>query len=311
VDDTKHIRPEVLAEEQAEMPDELYRQEYYCDFSAANVGAIFGRYIEQAEKEGRIGPLGLGGDDEVWVTSDIGYRDKAAFVWWRRLRGGFEIFHYDDGSGMDAEEWITRLRGQPAAAKLVLPHDARARTFQSKRTVVETFLADPPWPGCGACKRAAQARLDNSGRLSRRIRISNAEAVEPFLMAMRAYAFRYDAETKTFSSEPEHNWASHGADAFMEGASILVDLEPQPQKSKIMIPSIDRTWDLETLFETVGRRHQSGRLCCHLPETQWARLRQGRARTQAVPRRRAPTAWGPEAALAVRGSPTEMATRWE
>ena len=52
--ETNHIAPEVLASERRQMPDELFRQEYLCDFSAANVGAIFGRYMEQAEKEGRI-----------------------------------------------------------------------------------------------------------------------------------------------------------------------------------------------------------------------------------------------------------------
>jgi phage terminase large subunit len=253
-DDTKHISDAVLADERSEMPDELYRQEYMCDFSAANVGAIFGRYIEQAEREGRIGPVERAGG-EVWVTSDIGYRDKAAFVWWRRMRGGFEVFHYDDGSGMDAEEWITRLRAQPAADKLILPHDARAKTFQSRKTVVETFLADPPWKDCEVRVNAQRKKHDsiNSGRLVlRRIRISNSESVEPFLMAMRAYAFKYDTETKTFSSEPEHNWASHGADAFMEGAAIMTELEPEPAKTRIIIPSINRTWTLDDLHETCG-----------------------------------------------------------
>jgi hypothetical protein len=147
VKDTKHISESVLADERAQMPDELYRQEYDCDFSAANVGAIFGRYIEQAEKEGRICALDSFGEGEVWVTSDIGYRDKAAWVWWRRMRGGFEIFHYDDGSGMDAEEWSQRLSKQPAADVLILPHDARAKSFASKRSSVETLLTNKPWPG--------------------------------------------------------------------------------------------------------------------------------------------------------------------
>jgi phage terminase large subunit len=172
------------------------------------------------------------------------------------MRGGFEIFHYDDGSGMDAEEWITRLRAQPAADKLILPHDARAKTFQSSRTVVETFLADTPWVGCEVRVNAQRKKADsiNAGRLmpARRIRISSSDACEPFLMAMRAYAFKYDTETKTFSSEPEHNWASHGADAFMEGAAVLHELEPEAPKTRVIIPSINRTWTLDDLHETCG-----------------------------------------------------------
>jgi hypothetical protein len=262
---TKHMSEAVLAAERAEMPDELYRQEYDCDFSAANVGAIFGRYIEQAEKQGRICELDSRADDgEVWVTSDIGYRDKAAFTWWRRMRGGFEIFWYDDGSGMDAEEWSERLSKQPRADVLILPHDAKVKTFQSKRSSVETFLTNPPWPGVDVRVNEQRRKSDsiNSGRLMlRRVRISSAPVCEPFLAAMRAYSFKYDEETKTFSSEPNHDWSSHCADSFMEGAARLTELEPAPPKKTIIVPPIDRSFTLEQLHSTVSPFNQrSGRL---------------------------------------------------
>lgn len=253
---TGHIRPEVLEQERREMPDELYRQEYMTDFSAANIGAIFGRYIEQAEKDGRICALDERFDGEVWVTSDIGYRDKAAFVWWRRMRGGAEIFHYDDGSGMDAEEWSARLAKQPRADVLILPHDARVKTFQSKRSTVETFLTQPPWPGVDVRVNEARRKSDsiNAGRLMlRRLRISNAPVCEPFLAAMRAYAYKYDEATKSFSSEPDHNWASHPADAYMEGAARLIDLEPpKPPATQVIVPPLDRTFQLDQLWQTVA-----------------------------------------------------------
>jgi hypothetical protein len=266
VSDTLHIPPEVLADERREMPDELYRQEYDCDFSASNVGAIFGRYIEQAMRDGRIchvDPPGFNEASEIWVTSDIGYRDKAAWVWWRRLRGGFEIFHYDDASGLDAEEWSERLGGQPRADKLILPHDARARTFASKRSAVETLLEQPPWAGCEIRVNAQRHKKDsiNAGRrMLRQCRIDDGEACKPFLAAMRAYAYKYDAETKTFSQEPEHTWASHGADAYMEGAAILEALEPPPPERKVVVPPLHNTFTLDQLHETCGPRSGSGRI---------------------------------------------------
>jgi hypothetical protein len=264
VQDTHHIPQHVLDDERREMPDELYRQEYDCDFSAANVGAIFGRYVEQAEKQGRICFVDRPSvNDEVWVTSDIGYRDKAAFVWWKRMRGGFEIFHYDDGSGMDAEEWIPRLQKQPRADVLILPHDARAKSFASKRSVVETFLADRPWAGCDVRVNEQRKKADsiNAGRLMlRRVRISNNEACKPFLQALRAYHFKYDEETKTFRSEPEHDWSSHPADAYMEGAAKLVEVEPPPPEKTIIVPPLSHAFTLDQLHETVGMQSKQGRL---------------------------------------------------
>jgi hypothetical protein len=264
VDDTKHIPQSVLDDERREMPDELYRQEYDCDFSAANVGAIFGRYIEQAEKQGRICFVDRPSvNDEVWVTSDIGYRDKAAFVWWKRMRGGFEIFHYDDGSGMDAEEWIPRLRKQPRADVICLPHDAKAKSFASKRSVVETFLSDRPWEGVDVRVNELRKKADsiNAGRLMlRRVRISNNEVCKPLVQALRAYHFKYDEETKTFSSEPEHDWSSHPCDAYMEGSAKLAVIEPPPPEKTIIVPPLNRTFTLDQLHETVGPSANQGRL---------------------------------------------------
>ena len=264
VADTQHIAQSVLDDERREMPDELYRQEYDCDFSAANVGAIFGRYVEQMEKQGRICFVDRPGpNDEVWVTSDIGYRDKASFVWWKRMRGGFEIFHYDDGSGMDAEEWIPRLRKQPRADVLILPHDARAKSFASRRSVVETFLSERPWAGVDVRVNEQRKKADsiNAGRLMlRRVRIANNEACAPLLQALRAYHFKYDEETKTFSSEPEHDWSSHPADAYMEGAAKLVEIEPPPPEKTIIVPPLSHSFSLDQLHETVGMHSNQGRL---------------------------------------------------
>jgi hypothetical protein len=80
-------------------------------------------------------------------------------------------------------------------------------------------------------------------------------------MAMRAYSFKYDEETKTFSSEPNHDWSSHPADAFMEGAARLTELEPPPPKKTIIVPAMDRSFTLEQLHETVNPFNRpSGRL---------------------------------------------------
>ena len=262
---TGHISQDILDQERREMPDELYRQEYETSFSAANVGAIFGKYIEALEKRGGVCEVSAQGDPaEVFVTSDIGYRDKAAFIWWRRLRGGWEIFHYDEGTGMDAGDWVERLRDQPPAGTLILPHDARAKTFVSKQSVMETFLKDRPWDRCEVRVNEQRKKQDsiNAGRvmLKGSIRISAGEACAPLLLALRDYSFKYDDKTKTFSSEPDHNWSSHAADAFMEGAARLEMPAPQPAPAQIVVPPINRTFTLEQLHETVGWSSQEARL---------------------------------------------------
>lgn len=259
---TGHIDAIVLADEQRQMPDELFRQEYMCDFSAANVGAIFGRYIEAAEKSGRICTLEPDPLAEVWITSDIGYRDKAAFWWWRVVMGGFELFHYDEGTGMDADDWVDRLKDQPRANVLVLPHDAKVKTFQSKRSVVETFLQAQQWGDVRV--NAVRKKQDsiNAGRVVlKRCRFDRVMCKDG-LAALRAYHFKYDEEQKIMSSEPEHDWSSHAADAFMEGAAALGEFVApveKPAPDRQLLTPLSHQFNLEQLWQHCGPQ-QTGRI---------------------------------------------------
>ena len=227
VDDTKVLSASVLDEERRNMPDELYRQEYHCDWSAANVGSILGRYVEAAEKEGRIT------DDveydvegaPIEISSDIGRRHISAFWFWQPQVDGFTLVDYDEGAGLDAGEWIERLQkrlGNRKLGKVWLPHDAKAKTFAARHSAVEQFLA-----GFGHDKVAVvpQSKLKghaiNAGQVVlRHCRFHKTRCADG-LAALRSWAYEYDDERKQYSREPMQDWACDAADAFCEGAKIM------------------------------------------------------------------------------------------
>jgi hypothetical protein len=204
------------------MPEELARQEYLVDFSAANVGAILGNRIEKAEREGRI-------SDEVQydangggvvVTSDIGYRDTAAFWFWQAIPGGYQLLAYDEDSGLDASDWIERLKAQPIPiARVLLPHDAKAKTFSSRNSVLEQFLQGGF--KCGIVPKTRIVDRINAARsVVTRCKFAKSACTKGIQM-LRDWAFKYDESRKTFSREPEHNYASHGGDAFSYGCQSV------------------------------------------------------------------------------------------
>lgn len=228
VSETRLIPQDVLDEERRTMPDELYRQEYECDFSAANIGAILGKYIEELERKGW-----LDSDDALYdpslpveVSSDIGYRDAAAWWFWQRLRGGWNVIDYVENTGMDADDWIEYLRTMPYRFGTIwLPHDARVKTFQSKRSSVEAFLSAQIAERVRIVPAAKVKDRINAARvLVRRCRFSPSAAQG--VMTLRAWQFKYDEERKVFSAEPEHDWASHGGDAFSYYAQVAELKEP-------------------------------------------------------------------------------------
>lgn len=244
---------EVEDEKRLGMPDELARQEYLCDFSAANVGAILGRYMERAEKEGRIArepvfDLDGGG---IIVTSDIGFRDTASFWFWQQQPNRrFALVDYDEDNGLDAEEWIERLSEKPwRVAKLLLPHDARAKTFQSRHTVVQQFI-NAKWAESVGLVPAlkAQDKINAARSVLPRCVFDAANCAQGIL-ALREWSFKWDEERRTYSREPDHNWASHAADAFCYGAAMLRDHEavPAPKGVPADIPAASQ-FTLEQLY---------------------------------------------------------------
>ncbi len=255
INDTGVLSEDDMAMERAMgMPEELIRQEYYVDFSAANVGAIVGRYIAEAERAGRIhGDCTYSAGSRIVVSCDIGYRDAAAFWFWQINQGGFQLVHYMEDSGLDASEWIERLRTCGIAINhLYLPHDATAKTFQTRETVIEQFAR------AFECSIVPKSRLQdriNAARIvAPRCEFNESTCVRG-LEALRAWSFKWDEERKIFSSEPQHDWASHGADAFSYGAQMVRELviESKP-RTKPDYDGKHYPFSLEELFEDRGNR---------------------------------------------------------
>lgn len=245
------------------MPEELARQEYLCDFSAANVGAILGRYIEAAEKQGRVSlePVWDMGGSDIVVSSDIGFRDTAAFWFWQPCPGGFNLVDYTEGTGKDAEQWIEELQLLPWRIDTFwLPHDARAKTFQSRHSVIEQFVSAY---GSDKVKVApamkSQDKINAARSVLPRCRF-DASACAQGLLGLRDWSFKYDEERKTYSREPDHNWASHPADAFCYGAAMLRDHVPRVQPRQRQATGAHETFTLDALFHDRERFGRSTRI---------------------------------------------------
>lgn len=213
---------DMALERAMDMPEELIQQEYYCDFASANVGAIVGRYMSAAEREGRLIAEPFSHDSRIVVSSDIGYRDAAAFWFWELKHGGFHLCHYEESTGLDAEQWIDRLQrcGVPIS-HLYLPHDAKAKTMATRFSVIEQFAK------AFECSVVPQSKLQD--------RINAARSIIPHctfhpdtcargIEALRGWSFKWDEDRKVFGAEPQHDWASHGSDAFSYGAQMVREL---------------------------------------------------------------------------------------
>jgi phage terminase large subunit len=217
-----------------------FEQEYLCSFDAANLGAILARQITISERKGLINdeiefdPHG----QPIQISADLGRRDTATWWFWQPCIGGYNIIDYDSGFGIDAEEWCERLNKRLSKYKLAgnrdalgviwLPHDARTKTFSAKESAIEIFL-----------RQFGQKKVDITPMTSIADRINAARVVLPRvrfnasnckigLDGLRAWSYAYNDVTKTFGSNPLHDWASHDGDGFSYGCQIMQMASPPP-----------------------------------------------------------------------------------
>ena len=199
-------------------------------------GAILSRWVNEAEREGRIhndvsyDPQG----SKIEVSSDIGFRDTAAWWYWQRKVSGYSLLKYDADSGLDADDWIPRiqqnLRDMGKLGKIWLPHDARAKTFQSKHSTVEKFLTAF---GASFVDIVPQSsKLDQISAARKVIKRCefNREQCEAGIDGLLAWEFEYNDDNNVFSKAPLHNWASHPGDAYAYGAQTMEQYIPPDTK---------------------------------------------------------------------------------
>lgn len=206
-------------------------------------GSILGRYVSEARRSGRIhenveyDPNGA----PLMISSDLGFRDTAAWWFWQPTVGGFKLIAYDGDSGLDAQEWIPRLQSKiielgASLGKIYLPHDARARTFQSKHTSMEQFISAFGHDKIALVPMTKKSDQINASRTVIQRCEFNATMCESGIDGLEAWEYDYNPDLQAYSRAPKHNWASHPSDAFAYGCVVMQQHSEQPKLEDARFP---------------------------------------------------------------------------
>jgi len=196
-----------------------YSHVWEGEYATVLEGAYYAKHLSEASLEGRIGFFGkdpLVKTHAVWDIGGTSKKSDATAIWIVQYIGEeIRLIDYYEAVGQPFESHVHWLRKRGYEdALMVLPHDGRKHDMVYKVTP-EGFLHDAgftvqsiPNQGAGAVLQRVEAarRMFSSCRF-------HDENTKGGREALGWYHEKRD-EARGLGLGPEHDWASHGADAF-------------------------------------------------------------------------------------------------
>jgi len=208
------------------------------DYASVVEGAYFAKHLTEAKAQGRIGRVGADPLMTIRLFCDIGGTGARAdaFAMWAAQFIGKEIrvldYYEAVGQPLAAHLNWCRERGYTKdKAQFWLPHDGATHdkvhdvSYESALRAAGYTATVIPNQGAGAAKK----RIEAVRRLFPQIWF-NEEPTQAGRDALGWYHEKRD-DVRGIGLGPEHDWASHGSDAF--GLMAVAYEEPKPKSAPI------------------------------------------------------------------------------
>jgi hypothetical protein len=209
------------------MTQDQYLQEFECDFESAILGAYYGKEMRQLTDGGRITDVEYDPLFPVHTAWDLGYSDDTAIWWYQVVHGEIRLLDYHSSNGQPVAFYAGIIQSREEERGYTygthwLPHDARAKTLSSNRSVIEQLGDKIPLK---TIKITPNLKLQDGIQASR-LALTRAwfdHKCTDGIECLRQYQREYDEDKKVFRDKPRHDWTSHGADAFRYLAIVWKD----------------------------------------------------------------------------------------
>jgi len=223
-----------------DLDEEEFEQEMECSFTAPNSGSYYGKWLDAAIADERVGRVLYDPRLPVYTAWDLGMDDCTAIWWFQRSPGGewrFLEYHEDTGVGLDAYAKLVREKPH-VYGRHFLPHDVEVRELtnqgQSRRMYLKSLGVAPisVVPAANPADRVTAVR-----NIIPRAWF-DAKGCERGLKMLRAYRRQWNEHMGIWRAEPVHDAASHAADAIGTGVqgSVNPELEAAKQTIKPFVP---------------------------------------------------------------------------
>jgi len=240
---------DVLIEQKNTMKEKNY--EKYLNIWAGELkqlatGAVFGKQITEIKRDERLLYIPVQKNCEVLTFSDLGKKDQTAFWFMQQVGMEYRFIDYYENRLEDVDHYTKVIKALGYNyGKHFMPHDADHDRLGMKRNIKEQFedggirpikivtvTSDKSYavqqgrdilPNCWfhKGKNEIEGHVDwlPEGMQSR------SDRCEKGFDALCNYRYKYNDADDVFQKRPHHDWASNGADAFLQFAQSNVRKE--------------------------------------------------------------------------------------
>ena len=214
--------PEPLRVQMERMAKEDYEKYEYVwlgKLKKLAEGAIFGTQIIEARRENRICAVPVLSGVEVHTFWDLGRNDHTAIWFMQNVGKEYRFIDYYENRLKDIEHYARVVKAKPYMyGTHYMPHDVEHIMLGMKSSRRQQFKEG----GIDPIKTVDRVKVKSEGiESARRVFPSiwiDEKRCERGIECLSNYRYEYNDDRDTHNLAPHHDWASNGADAFMQFA---------------------------------------------------------------------------------------------
>lgn len=181
-------------------------------------GVVYAKQLRRAMEEDRITRVPWERNLPVDTFWDLGRADSTAIWFAQRVAMQYRVLAYFEDQGEDITHYLRECQAREYVyGTMYLPHDAKAKTLGTKKSVLE--IVRNAYPDTRLVKKLSISDGINAARMIFPACWFDQEKCADGLDKLRRYKYKVshvDGATNKviYSDEPVHDENSHGADAF-------------------------------------------------------------------------------------------------
>jgi len=143
----------------------------------------------------------------------LGFTDSCSWWGWQEAPDGYRIVEFYEDDNQPIQHYIDWVKSRPyRVGNVYLPHDAKAKSLQTGKSIIEQFLANGIRPSM-VPEMSLQDGIEAARLVLPKCYFDETKTYDG-LEHLRAYMREWDERTQSFRSRPKHDQHSHASDSF-------------------------------------------------------------------------------------------------